>query len=77
LDFFSRTTGPILTTLGTNNPLGQDIQKCSNEGQRPCPRGDIYSKTVKIHSQVFKNFILQNQQANFSRTTESEELRFT
>jgi hypothetical protein len=31
-DFFSRTTGPILTRLATNHPLGEGIQVCLNEG---------------------------------------------
>jgi hypothetical protein len=47
-DFFSRTTGPILTKLGTNHPWGEGIQVCSNEEKRPTPRGDK-SKRVKIH----------------------------
>jgi hypothetical protein len=46
--FFSRTTGPILTKLGTNHPWGEGIQVCSNEGGCPSPRGDN-SETVKIH----------------------------
>jgi hypothetical protein len=47
-DFFSRTTGPILTRLGTNHPWGEGIQVCSNEGDCPSSRGDN-SETVKIH----------------------------
>jgi hypothetical protein len=46
--FFSRTTGPILTRLGINHPLGEGIQVYSNEGNCPSPRGDN-SKRVKIH----------------------------
>jgi hypothetical protein len=38
-DFFSRTTGPILTRLGTNHPWGEGIQVCSNEGDHPSLRG--------------------------------------
>jgi hypothetical protein len=45
---FSRTTGPILTRLGTNHPWGKGFQVCSNEGDCPSPRGDN-SETVKIH----------------------------
>jgi hypothetical protein len=30
--FFSRTTGPILTRLGTNYPWVKGIQVCSKEG---------------------------------------------
>jgi hypothetical protein len=46
--FFSRTTGPILTRLGTNHPWVEGIQDCSNEGDNPSPRGDN-SERVKIH----------------------------
>ena len=59
-DFFSRTTGPILTKLGTNHPWGEGIQVCSNEGDCPSPRGDN-SETVKIHWKFLKIF--------FSRTS--------
>jgi hypothetical protein len=44
--FFSRTTGPILTRLGTNHPWRDRIQV--SLGARPSPRGDN-SKRVKIH----------------------------
>jgi hypothetical protein len=47
-DFFSRTTGPILTKLGTNNLWGEGILNCENEGDCPSPRGDNH-KRVKIH----------------------------
>jgi hypothetical protein len=30
--FLFRTTGPILTRLGTNHPWGKGIQVCSDEG---------------------------------------------
>jgi hypothetical protein len=43
-DFFSRTTGPILTKLGTNNPWGEGILNCSNEGDYPSPRGDNHKR---------------------------------
>jgi hypothetical protein len=65
-DFFSRTTGPILTKLGTNHPWGEGIQVCSNKGDYPSSRGDN-SKRVKIHN-FFKNLLLQNQQAEFNQT---------
>ena len=58
-DFFSRTTGPILTRLGTNHPWVKGIQVCSKEGDSPSPRGDN-SKRVKIHWKFLKIF--------FSRT---------
>jgi hypothetical protein len=51
LDFFSRTTGPILTRLGTNHPWVKGIQVCSKEGDSPSPRGDnsqIQSNLVQI-----------------------------
>jgi hypothetical protein len=47
-DFFSRTTGPILTRLGTNHPWEKGIQVSSKEGDSPSPRGDN-SERVKIH----------------------------
>jgi hypothetical protein len=46
--FFSRTTGPILTRLGTNCPWAKGIQVCSKEGDSPSPKGDN-SKRVKMH----------------------------
>jgi hypothetical protein len=46
--FFSRTIGPILTSIGTNHPWVKGIQVCSKEGDSPSPRGDN-SKRVKIH----------------------------
>jgi hypothetical protein len=46
--FFSRTTGPILTRLGTNDSWGKRIQVCSKEVDSPSPRGDN-SERVKIH----------------------------
>jgi hypothetical protein len=63
LDFFSRTTGPILTRLGTNHPWEKGIKVYSNEGERLSrlsPRGDN-SKRVKVHWKILKIF--------FSRTT--------
>jgi hypothetical protein len=59
-DFFSRTTGPILTKLGTYHPWGEGILNCSNEGDCPSPRGDNH-KRVKIHWKFLKIF--------FSRTS--------
>jgi hypothetical protein len=46
--FFSRTTGPILTRLGTNHPWVKGIQICSKEGDDPFPKGNE-SERVKIH----------------------------
>jgi hypothetical protein len=47
-DFFSRTTGPILTSLGKNHPWGEGILNCSIEGDCLSPSGDN-SKRVKIN----------------------------
>jgi hypothetical protein len=46
--FFSRTTGPILTRLGTNHSWRERIQVSLKEGDSPSPRGDN-SERVKIH----------------------------
>ena len=51
--FFSRTTWPISTKLGTEHCLVKGIQVCSKEGSRPFPRGDNY-EIVKIHWQNLK-----------------------
>jgi hypothetical protein len=47
-DFFSRSTGPILTRVGTNHPWGEGIQVCSNEGDRPSLRGDNSERVKNI-----------------------------
>jgi hypothetical protein len=52
-DFFSRTTGPILTKLDTNHPWVKEIQVYSKEGDSPSPRGDN-SERVKIHWKFLK-----------------------
>jgi hypothetical protein len=48
LKIFSRSTGLILTRLGTNHPWGEGILNCAKEGDCLSPRGDN-SKRVKIH----------------------------
>jgi hypothetical protein len=48
LKIFSRTTGPILTRLGTNHPSREGIKVCSEEGYCPSSKGDN-SNRVKIH----------------------------
>jgi hypothetical protein len=49
LEFFSRTTGPVLTKLDTTeSSLGEGIKVCSYEGERPSPKGDN-SERVKVH----------------------------
>jgi hypothetical protein len=45
--FFSRTTRPILTRLGTHLPWRERIQVSLKEGDSPSPRGDN-SERVKI-----------------------------
>jgi hypothetical protein len=57
--FFSRTTWPILTRLGTDHSYVKGIQVCSNEGDNPPTRGDN-SERLKIH---------RNFQKIFSRTS--------
>jgi hypothetical protein len=46
--FFSRTTGPVLTRLGTNYSWRERIQLSLKEGDSPSLRGDN-SERVKIH----------------------------
>ena len=58
--FFSRTTGPISTKLGTMHPWVKGFQVCSNEEPHPFPRGDNY-QIAKIQMKLKKHF--------FSRTT--------
>jgi hypothetical protein len=48
LKIFSRTTGPILTRLGTNHFWVKGIQVCSKEGDSHSSRVDN-SNRVKIH----------------------------
>jgi hypothetical protein len=45
-DFFSRTTGPILPDLA-QIILGEGIQVCLNEGDRPSLRGDDSKRKIK------------------------------
>jgi hypothetical protein len=52
-NFFSKTTGPILTKLGTNHPWGEGFQVCSNERDCLSPRGDN-SERVKMHWKILK-----------------------
>ena len=61
--FFSRTTGPISTKLGTKHPRVKGIQVCSNEGPHPFPRGDNYTNSENTLKK-FKNLLLQNYWAN-------------
>jgi hypothetical protein len=54
---FSRTTGPILTRLGTNHPCNwmKGIQVCSKKGDSHSPKGDN-SERVKMYWNFFKIF---------------------
>ena len=51
--FFSRTTGPISTKLGTKHPGLKGIQVYLNVGLRPFPRRDNNEK-ARIHRQNLK-----------------------
>ena len=55
-NFFSRTTRPISTKLGTKHPWMDGIKVCLNEGPRPSPRGDN-SKNVKFYWKKLKIFL--------------------
>jgi hypothetical protein len=46
--FYSRTTGPILTRLGTDHLWVKEIQVCTKKGDSLSPRGNN-SKRVKMH----------------------------
>jgi hypothetical protein len=70
---FSRTTGPILTRLGTNHFWGEGIQVCSNEGDSPSPRGDNSERVNKRprghiahQSYIGKYFAYKHIQSYFS-----------
>jgi hypothetical protein len=65
-DFFSKTTGPILTKLGTNHPWGEGFQVCSNEKDCLSPRGDN-SERVKMHWKFLK--------ISFSRTSRPNSIK--
>jgi hypothetical protein len=63
LDFFSRTTEPILTRLGTDHLWGEGFQVSLNEGDYPSPRGDN-SKSVKIYWKFLKIFFSRTSRPN-------------
>jgi hypothetical protein len=63
-NFFSRTTGPILTILGTNHPGGEVY---SNEGDSSSPMGNNSDFKSKNTLKRLKN-LLQNQLAKFNQT---------
>ena len=62
--FFSRTTEPISTKLGTNHSCVKGIQVYSNEGPRSFPRAD-YNEIAKIHRRI----VFNNHWANFQVLT--------
>jgi hypothetical protein len=64
--FFSKTTRPILTRLGTHHPCRERIQVSLKDRDSPSPRGDG-SERVKVHRNFLKNFLLQNQQAKINQ----------
>jgi hypothetical protein len=64
--FFSRTTGPILTRLGTNHHWRVRIQVSLTEGDSPSLRGDN-SERVKIHKNFLRIF--------FSRTSRPKSIK--
>jgi hypothetical protein len=64
--FFSRTTRPILTRLGTDHLWRERIQVSLKEGDSPSLRGND-SKRVKIHRKFFKIF--------FSRTSRPKSIK--
>jgi hypothetical protein len=45
LKIFCRTTGPILTRLGTNHPWVNEIQVCSKRGITPLQREIIAKRS--------------------------------
>jgi hypothetical protein len=46
--FFSRTTGPILTRLGTSHSWVKGIQVCSNKGPDPLKREDTCNHNIEM-----------------------------
>jgi hypothetical protein len=52
-NLFSRTTGPILTSLGTHHPWRERIWVFLKKGDSLSPRGDN-SERVKIHKKIEK-----------------------
>ena len=52
--FFSRTTGPMSSTLGTKHLFLMRIQICSNEVPCPFPRGDN-NKKAKYIDEIYKS----------------------
>jgi hypothetical protein len=64
--FFSRTTQPILTRIGTNHSWRERIQVSLKEKDSPSPRGDN-SERVKIQRECLKIF--------FSRTSRPKSIK--
>ena len=70
--FFSRSTEPFSTKLGTKHPWVKVIQVYSNEGPRLFPRADNY-EIAKNTLTKFKN-LLQNHLAIFNQTCHNASL---
>jgi hypothetical protein len=67
--FFSRTTGLILTRLGTSHPWDEGLKFVQIKGIAPLQGKVItYSKKVKNTLKIFKNFLLHNQLAKINQT---------
>jgi hypothetical protein len=65
-DFFSTTTGPILSGLGTNHPWGRGFRIVQMKGN-VLDEGEIIAKVEK-YTECFSLNLLQNQPANFNQT---------
>jgi hypothetical protein len=74
LKIFSRTTRPILTRLGTNNPWRDRIQVFLKEGDSPL-QGEIIAREKK-YTEKIKILFLQNQQAKINQTWYMYKLSF-
>ena len=65
--FFSKTTGPISTKLGTKLSWIVGIQDYKNEGPSHLWKGDKTKSWKNIDGNL-KNLLLQNHKANFNQT---------
>ena len=78
--FFSKTTEPISTKLGTMHPWVKGIQFCSNEGPRTFPRGDNFKwKHVKFiaysRTSIYSNIDYQEMSMKLLRWTRWNQYR--
>jgi hypothetical protein len=67
LKIFSRTTGPILTRLGTSHPREEKLKIFSKKGIANL-QGDVIAKR-KNRMKSFKNLLSQNQLAKINQTS--------